>query len=548
MSSGRTKGIVKVNGGYNGIVPWHSSTEVSAGRNGPIDKPMASMLPNTTYGNFEQTYSSLTPTETRGVLMFAVEQPISSDGHGSSSPRNHPAKEQVSEMEYEQLNFAHSALFSEQNMGFSLRPHCKEIVSHNISIQQNTRDTETPKVTLGMDFLKELSPNEPAFSIQIGSFDPNTRQDNSKPCGTKFQDMDDDFLISILDNSGAFEMCGEDIRAIKVSVGTEINEIEDDQSDYEEVWDKILSMLKTEQESESSPLALSDKTVDSEGEVCLLDEDSLIAIDSTIVYDGSKFVSNAAPVLPTEEEPNLPPSSDPDKIVDFDLPDEDSLITIKDLIAPPSLESLKIENMVKTDKLTSEVVPNEKSAVLHLSPTGHVHLQKSPQQSQESNMKTGQTQWSSQINFRDPKTGHGHTPPPVCCSCKDEHTLSWKSLAVKPNSFENTACYSVLEQPRNLHQQSQLHKSVTFPDPVKQLGCYKHELCTTYFYPLNYLQTSYQGSGMPNPVFCRFGGNNGQVVVNGFMGTNLEARPTHPFIAGYGQDLSHQFTPGFRHC
>ncbi|KAA8539962.1 hypothetical protein F0562_026654 [Nyssa sinensis] len=588
------------NGGSNELFTKHNFPIFSSNKNELMCKPTTSTSTFDIDGIPEQLFGCSKPSVTPGILTCEdLEQSTVSDSNEISVTQRHCTQGLgVSDLGNEQPNSANDdgaslsffsllqpTAFSKLKM-ISSEKDCffkmeSDSIMFNISTKGNTQQGEknqTLKPVSGMGFLNQSI--EASVSVQRGSVDKVTRTDVSEPCGFPFPVADDILYASVADDYGFIGTNYEGNRATNFGDQTELDRIKANQSGFDDDWAQIVSMLQRERESELRPVDGCYETADSIDEILWPDEDSLIAIDDSIIPQRSKLVPEVASNIETKQESRLSPVAGCDEIADSTselyLPDEDSLIAIDDLIIPEHLVSTPGRwGALQADKLTANVtteiadnlaalnaahcderytVPGEgglpflfgshdmmgSESLLH-----NLHLQQSDPQFHHSHINPGrssfyfldshQTQMDSQTKFIDPKT-IPHNPPSCRHSCTNAQLHpSWKTPPAKAKSFNHPVQYSILQ-----HQRNELLRGAALPNPIYQMACYTQDVNLMQILPLNSQQPLYVGFGMPNPDPRGVAGHNRMEV---------GVKQMHSLaIAGHGkknqQLLIHNSLPG----
>lgn len=531
--------------GCNGLIAAFSSPAFSSDTSELAHKLTTTSLTSTTYDSFEKLKDCFKRTMNSGVLMSPSPQQTGLlDANGNSSAQFHTFQGHgFSEIENEQPHsvnsdgvsrcfspFSHKmspqhlstfSLGSSDKLHYSEKRSCSYV--SNISMNEKTWTFEknlTLEATFGRDYMRESQSDEAALLVQRHLVDGITRSDISEPQGSQISVVDDNLVTSVVDECGAIGTYHHGLDAKNYAGKIELDKTEKNQSDFDGTLAEISSILQMDQEVK---LDICDETVDLEVEFCLPDEDSLITVDYPTIPEGSEFEPGSALV---KNKSKLSPVAGCDEIDDLQdeicLPDEDTLITIDDLLAPyklmnPLKANMFTSNIITDDKLADLntvdrnercPVPHSETPVIDTMCFGSYPNQKSQQYDSRSDQaqKQGRPSFHSsdphkahmntQAKFMDPRvTGHTHLVQP---SCTNARLPSLKTPPAKLKGFEHPVGYSFLPQPMHFPQQNLPLRVAAFSEPINQMACYRQDSIPMHFIPVNYQQTSYPVFGMPN--------------------------------------------------
>ncbi|CAK9185075.1 unnamed protein product [Ilex paraguariensis] len=430
----------------------------------------------------------------------------------------------------------------------------------------NSRKNQTVEPSFGTYFRKEVRSNEASFSVQGGSVDRITRNDTLELCESSLTVEDEHFLIWLLNGSGAFGTNHKSIGATSTSEKTGSDKIEEDQSAFDDAWARISAILRMEKESKLRYVAECDDIADSEGEIHLPDDESLISIQYLKNFGHSKSMPEIESVLQMQQDSKLNPVSGCDEKAELEAeicwPDEDSLIAIDYLLVPECSEFMCSGNSVENDMLTSNMKIDiaEKSTILYSAQHDersmepglegppppdvvgmgtachNLHPQQSYPMSHQAQMnfkkssshslQSHQAQMSFQTKLMDPKVIQC-TPLVRRYSYTDVNPRPLqKTPPAKTKGLDHLVQYSLWQQPTIFSPQ--LLRRTALLDPIEQMACSTQELNPGQCYlPFYSQQPTYQSFGIPNPDLGVIRGYNDRTAFNRFMDMGVEATQTN---------------------
>ncbi|XP_071929476.1 uncharacterized protein [Coffea arabica] len=374
----------------------------------------------------------------------------------------------------------------------------KNASESNSVISEMTKDHESTS---------DLEPNEVCStrlsnSGQIRSVDWVTSTDLTEPCELSFLHAYD-VITSSSSDSILTRPHQKSTVAGDVLEEPELYEMDANESSFEDFWSEILATIQFEQEMDLNTVAEYGQTADSEVQMCLPDDSTLISIAYSSCCKLSKGINS---------------EDSADSADDIHLPDENNLISMDDLIAPHCLRLIGDQNSVEgtilwsnpTDKVAKEhegldIACEVKSSALEdstLNPFQDVKTSLTPQEfpSQQSYLQnpfnginaeipslhpldSQKAQMGFQMSLMNPMALHPYSPL-NCHSCTDMHQR-----------------YSVLHQPSVLPQQYhelQINVAPIDPPPIAEVACYNWGLDRIQISPLAYQQTTYPDFPLPD--------------------------------------------------
>ncbi|KAL6541549.1 hypothetical protein OROGR_011035 [Orobanche gracilis] len=276
----------------------------------------------------------------------------------------------------------------------------------------------------------------------------------------------------------------------------ELGITDDNQPTFEDFWDDILESLRLQQEAEHK----STPTPNSEDEICLPDEESLISVDHSIVPTFEDFWDDILESLRLQQEaehkstptPNLEDEiclPDEESLISVDhsivpmtlnfntlensddaadsddgiiWPDEDSLISVLDIISPNnSSMHIPYRDFMKTDKVTSDMAVGIRKNSEPLNAKMHSQLSNCPE-------KPFSRQGNGHMNFPGKSNYITYMPALNCFTCSDFLYQSCFTNTVPSNSLVQ---YPLLQQPNICcEQQNYLPVDTSCHNPIKQVS------------------------------------------------------------------------------
>ncbi|KAI3458095.1 hypothetical protein Pfo_014758 [Paulownia fortunei] len=315
----------------------------------------------------------------------------------------------------------------------------------------------------------------------------------------------DDSIKKSLGECEAFWRNNEGSEMIGANDKLEFGLIEDNHLTFDDFWAEILEILQLQQESELTPTPTHDDTPDSEVEICLPDEDSLILVDHSTIPDD---VANSE--------------------AEISLPDEDSLISIYDMIAPYSSMPTLNRDLVEVDKVTSNMAVDirknsesinvtkgdDRSTTLSckvqsfldfsgLVTHGKLHSQLSHSQTstdifgpEKPSLCLGNDHMNFLAKFMTPYI-IPYIPTLDCFTCSNFHHQSCLETTLTKTKTNSLVQYSLFQQPNICpEQQNHLLVDKSCPNPIKQVAT--PDLNEMQFLRLTSQRTTYQGFGKSN--------------------------------------------------
>ncbi|KAK6155648.1 hypothetical protein DH2020_009896 [Rehmannia glutinosa] len=275
----------------------------------------------------------------------------------------------------------------------------------------------------------------------------------------------------------------------------ELGIIKDNQPTFDDFWAEILDILQHQQEAELGPTSTHDFNPDSEVEICLPDEDSLISVDHSTLPKTLNFNTSGD----NDDEA--------DSEAEIILPDEDSLITIYDMIVPNSSMPTLNRDFLEADKVTSNTAVSNSCKVQPFlnfprSKThGKLHSQLS--HSQTSNDIFGPEKPSvhpgnDHMNFLTKSYAIPYAPTLNGFTCSNFHHRSCLENITNTNTNDSLVQYSLLQQPSFFpKQQNHLMVDTQCSHSIKQVARPDY-LNAMQFPRLTSQQKTYQGFGKSN--------------------------------------------------
>ncbi|GFZ01108.1 hypothetical protein Acr_14g0007430 [Actinidia rufa] len=366
-----------------------------------------------------------------------------------------------------------------------------------------TDKIQTLEPNSGIEVMKGFKSDEASLCLKRGSVHSVSGSVISEPGGFPFSVANDSFLTSTADE---YRSTGTNFEGIRVARFSEIIELDNtarNESSLDDDWEEIVSMLRKEQELKLSTIAGHEQMSDPTVQICLPDEDSLITIDDLLV---------------PQKPPNLQREKMAESAFEYSLPDEESLIAFDDLIIPrhspsasrgnsskddlpPSkvpadiLEKLRAQNFLRCDARST--LPGYYGAMSLGTSYHNQQFEQSYTELFHSQINPGvhalyshQTQINSHTKFMGPKTS-----PPL----KHFNALPCRRSKAKPKRPDPSVRCSMPRQPVVIppYQQNELLRDPVLANYMTQLTSHAQGLNPTPILPSNCQQTSYDGFRLP---------------------------------------------------
>ncbi|KAL6508409.1 hypothetical protein OROHE_021951 [Orobanche hederae] len=308
-------------------------------------------------------------------------------------------------------------------------------------------DQNTPN-SAPFQLRKSANPYRPPHSNQLKipeSLDISSELGFESSGSSSFSAVESD-QTALTDSIGENDMNNKITEMIGADEKLELGITDDNQPTFEDFWDDILESLRLQQEAEHK----STPTPNSEDEICLPDEESLISVDHSIVPMNLNFN--------TLENSDDAADSD-DGII---WPDEDSLISVLDIIGPNN-SSMHIPNrdFMEADKVTSDMAVGIRKNSEPLNAKMHSQVSNCPE-------KPFSHQGNGHMNFPAKSNYIPYMPALNCFTCSEFLYPPCFTNTIHSNSLVQ---YPLLQQPSICcEQQNYLPVDTSCHNPIKQVA------------------------------------------------------------------------------